>query len=111
MLIGILMHVSDADDPYGIIDTLLHALPSGSQMAVVHPTADFDSRAMTALAATVEQYGIPYVPRTREQVLRFFSGLELVEPGLVPILAWRPDDDTSDDIYSVYAWAAVGRKP
>ena len=29
--------------------------------------------------------------RTREQVARFFTGLELVEPGLVQVHQWRPD--------------------
>ena len=29
--------------------------------------------------------------RTREQVSRFFSGLDLVDPGVVAIQDWRPD--------------------
>jgi hypothetical protein len=111
MLLGILHHLSDDEDPYGAVATLLGALPSGSYLAIGHPTADFDRKVMTALAATAQQSGIPYVPRGHDELERFFTGLELVEPGLVPLLAWRPDDDTSDDIYSVYAWAGVGRKP
>jgi hypothetical protein len=111
ILSGILMHIFDSDDPYGIVATLLEPLPSGSYMAIGHPTADFDRKAMIAMAAAAQQAGIPYVPRSRDEIAKFFTGLELVEPGIVPIVAWRPDDDTPDDIYSAYAWAAVGRKP
>jgi hypothetical protein len=42
-------------------------------------------------------------------MLRFFEGMELVEPGLVRIEEWRPEPgDVSD--YKSTAWAAVGRK-
>jgi SAM-dependent methyltransferase len=111
MLVGILHHIRDDDDPDRIVETLLDALPSGSYLTVTHPSADFDPEAMIPLAAAAEQSGIPYVPRSRKEVDRFFADLELVEPGVVPVLAWRPDPDTSTDINSVFGWAAVGRKP
>ena len=48
--------------------------------------------------------------RTREEVTRFFTGLDLVPPGVITTPRWRPDQDTGqtriDPIY-----AAVGRKP
>jgi hypothetical protein len=113
MLVGILMHLHDEDDPYGIVATLMDALPSGSFLTIAHPTADFDKKVMTALASTVEESGIPYVPRSRTDIDRFFAGLELADPGLVPMLAWRTEDEDEapDDIYSAYAWVGVGRKP
>jgi S-adenosyl methyltransferase len=61
------------------------------------------------------------VPRSKAATAAFFDGLELVEPGLVPIPAWNPLDAGSTvarlpgsedlDPYSVYGWAGVGRKP
>jgi hypothetical protein len=111
MLVGILHHVRDDDNPDRIVATLMDALPSGSYLTITHPSADFDPEAMVPLAATAEQSGIPYVPRSRSEVERFFAGLDLVEPGVAPLLAWRPDPETSTDINSVYGWAAVGRKP
>jgi len=42
-------------------------------------------------------------------MLRFFKGMELVEPGLVRIEEWRPDPDSVND-YKSTAWGAVGRK-
>jgi hypothetical protein len=117
-LVGVLHHLHDSDDPGGIIATLLDALPSGSYFALTQPTGDFDEAAMAGMAATAERSGIPYVPRSRAQVEALLGGLELVEPGLVPIPAWNPLDldypgsaEVDRDPYSVYGWAAVARKP
>jgi S-adenosyl methyltransferase len=35
---------------------------------------------------------VPWVMRSRDDITRFFDGTELLEPGLVPIDEWRPDD-------------------
>jgi trans-aconitate methyltransferase len=110
LLIGIVHHLRDDDRPYELVEHLVSWLPSGSYLAVVTPSADFDPPMMSALAATAERSGIPYVPRSRSDVERFFTGLELVEPGVAPILGWRPDEQP-DDVNAVHGWAAVGRKP
>src|SRR4029078_3388746 len=43
-----------------------------------------------AIAPPAEQAGVRYVPRSGAQVEGLLDGLELVEPGLVPIPAWNP---------------------
>lgn len=48
--------------------------------------------------------------RSREQVADFFSGLDLVEPGVVQTHRWRPEPGISTEEYEVSAWAAIGRK-
>ena len=50
-----------------------------------------------------------YIGRNREQMLRFFDGMELVEPGLVRVEEWRPDTDAGEEGRSAL-WCAVGRK-
>lgn len=110
MLIGILMHLRDEEEPYRLVATLMDALPSGSYLALTHPSADFNEEGMNALAASAQQSGIPYVPRSRAEVERFSAGLKLVEPGVVPILGWRPVHPP-EDVNSVYGWASVARKP
>jgi hypothetical protein len=47
--------------------------------------------------------------RTREQVAEFFTGTDLVEPGVVPVEDWRPEPGTSGEGKST-VWCAVGRK-
>ena len=109
MLVAILMFLPDAEDPFGIVAKLMEALPSGSYLAISHPTADFDQRAMTGAVAASKRSGISLVPRTRAEVEAFFKGLELVEPGVVPVGAWRPDQEGEVEPLNIYA--AVGRKP
>jgi hypothetical protein len=47
--------------------------------------------------------------RTREQVARFFEGMDFVEPGVVRLEEWRPDPAAGDAGTSI-GWCAVGRK-
>ncbi len=68
---------------------------------------------MAQAVAAAEQAGVTLVPRSRDETARFFAGLDLVDPGVVPVLAWRPDADAEPpaDPQSAYYWAGIGRKP
>jgi SAM-dependent methyltransferase len=111
VLVGIMHHLRDDDDPAGIVRALVDALAPGSYLVLSQSTPDFDPSAMAALAAASEQGGIPNVPRSLADTERFFAGLELVDPGLVPMATWRPDPDADQDPRSVYAYGGVARKP
>ncbi|SNT11132.1 S-adenosyl methyltransferase [Asanoa hainanensis] len=111
LLIAILMLLEDSDDPYGVVRTLLDALPSGSYVAISHPGQDFDPEAMAAVVGAATRGGITLVPRERDQVSRFFSGWDLVEPGVVPVLSWRPEGPPPEDPRAAYYWAGLARKP
>jgi hypothetical protein len=110
MLIAILMLVGDNTDPYGKVAALREALPSGSYLALTHPTQDFDPQAMAAVTAAASQGGMTFQPRSRDEVEGFFGDWELVSPGLVPVLSWRPEQEPGDP-KSAYYWAGVARKP
>ncbi len=111
VLIGIMHHLRDDDDPRRIVATLVDALAPGSYLVLSQTTPDFDPEAMRGLAAVSEQGGIPNVPRTLAETEPFFAGLELVPPGLVPIVSWRPDPEDDQDPRSVYVYGGVARKP
>ena len=111
MLVAVLMYFRDEEDPCGMVAPLVDALPSGSYVVVTHPTADFDPEAMAGAVAAAEHGGVTLVPRSREETAAFFTGLDLVEPGVVPVLAWRPDPGPQADPHSAYYYAGVGRKP
>jgi hypothetical protein len=49
-------------------------------------------------------------PRSQAQVAEFFDGLDLIEPGIVPIQQWRPDSD-EEATARAGMWGGVGRKP
>lgn len=110
MLVAILMLFHGDERVYECAATLVDALPPGSYVAVTHPTADFDAGAVGGAVAAARQAGLTLVPRTKSQVERFLDGLELVEPGVVPVLAWRPDEPPEDPRGAWY-WAGVARKP
>jgi S-adenosyl methyltransferase len=58
-----------------------------------------------------ENAAVPITPRTGEQVLRFFEGLEMIEPGLVSMSRWRPEPNRWGDPPEVAGFCGVGRKP
>ncbi|WP_083976555.1 SAM-dependent methyltransferase [Kitasatospora azatica] len=111
MLLGVLMLVADADEPWLHVAELLDALPPGSCVAVSHVTADFDPRAVGAVVNAEDEGRITLVPRTKAEVGRFLADWELLEPGIVPVMAWRPDGEPPADPQAAYYWAAVARKP
>lgn len=110
MLIAILMYFHDNEGVYDWVSTLVDALPSGSYVAITHPTADFDAAAMEDAVSAAAQAGITLVPRNKTEVERFFEGLEIVDPGIVPVLSWRPDGPVDDPSVAWY-WGGVARKP
>jgi hypothetical protein len=52
--------------------------------------------------------GVPYILRSPEQLAGCFDGLTMVEPGLVLIPLWRPDES---DAEAIDAYGAVAGKP
>jgi hypothetical protein len=112
MLFGVLHFIPDEDDPYGVISTLLAELPSGSYLAVQHPTRDFYPENVGA-DRSYRNAGIPFQYRTRAEFERFVAGLELVPPGLVPMIEWRAENEPGPrpTAAEAGAYAALGRKP
>jgi hypothetical protein len=110
-MLFILHAIPDEDDPHAIVATVLDALPPGSYLALSHLGSDiFDEQAQQGFQNIVGRMSQQqYTGRNREQMLRFFKGMELVEPGLVRIEEWRPDPGSVSD-YKSTAWGAVGRK-
>ena len=77
MLIAVLMLIADDDDPYGDVATLRDALPSGSYLALTHPTQDFDPEAMSVVTRLRRHGGMTFAPRDRVEVERFFGDWDL----------------------------------
>jgi hypothetical protein len=111
MLVAVLMYFRDTDNPnpFEMVATLLDAMPSGSYLAITHPTADFNAEAMGGAVAAAERSGVTLVPRNQAETEEFFAGLEMVNPGVTPVLSWRPDEPP-DDPRSAYYWAGIARK-
>jgi DNA-binding SARP family transcriptional activator len=110
MLIGILHCIPDADDPCGIIQRLLAAVPPGSYLVLGHPASDIETAAAAAATADLNnRLTEPVTFRSRDQVAGFLNGVEVLEPGLVQYAHWRPEPDTRAS-GPVSAWCAVAHK-
>jgi hypothetical protein len=84
-------HLTDADDPRGIIRTVMDRAVPGSHLAFSQIVCSDPDRAAD-LDARMRAAGIPWQNRTRDEVGTLLSdGLEPVEPGLVNLVQWRPD--------------------
>jgi hypothetical protein len=109
-LIAILMLIADADDPWAKVAELRDAMPSGSCLAITHPTPDFAPEQVERAVAMATGAGMTLVARTREAVQRFFGDWEMLEPALVPVPGWRPEEPVEDPKW-MYYWGGVARKP
>jgi hypothetical protein len=111
MLLGILHLVQDSEAPYEIVASLMDALPPGSYLAISHPALDIGPGQAEAMKRYNERVSTPQTLRTRDQVARFFEGLEMVPPGLVYVHSWRPGPGDIAPADGVSAHGGVARKP
>ena len=92
LLLGVLHHISDTDEAYEIVRRLTAAMVPGSFLAINHSTSAVSGAAMEEAVAHWNQVGTPPMTlRSPQQIARFFDGLDLLEPGVVPCSRWRPD--------------------
>jgi hypothetical protein len=89
----------------------MDALPSGSCLAITHPTGDFNPEQVEIAVAAATRSNMVLVPRSKADVARFFGDWEMLEPGLVPVMAWRPTGEPPAEPEAAYYWAGVARKP
>jgi hypothetical protein len=114
LFITFLHYLVDDDQALSSVRTFRDVLAPGSYIAISHGTSDNappgateGAEKLSAMTPTPSKY------RTWADILKFFEGLELVEPGLVYIPLWHPEDP--DDVFldrpeEVLNWGGVGRK-
>jgi hypothetical protein len=110
MLIAILHAIGDEDNPYGIVAQLMGAVPAGSYLVLSHVASDIDPEQIAEATARLNKLSHQrFTLRDHAQVLRFFDGLELLEPGVARVEEWRALE--SGTRYRSAMWGGVGRKP
>jgi hypothetical protein len=108
-----LLHLPDQDDPATLIAAYTDALCPGSYVALAQfsPTQHL----LDGLALFTRMFGTPPpIPlREPEQLECFLSGLDIVEPGVVPLPLWHPepDEDITPHPERLRVYAGLGRKP
>lgn len=89
-MLGVLGHLDDHGAARSITSQLMDALPSGSYLAIADGVAG-TGPVSEAQRRYNDEAVVPYHLRRPDELARFFDGLELIEPGVVPCPRWKPD--------------------
>jgi hypothetical protein len=107
-MLAILHAIGDDEDPYGIVAQVMAAVVPGSYLAISHLPSDLEPDRLAESRDRVNRLSHQqYTHRSHAEVLRFFDGLQLVEPGLVELRKWRP---TVESTRMTPGWCGLGRK-
>ncbi|MEV5891511.1 SAM-dependent methyltransferase [Nonomuraea fuscirosea] len=109
LMLAILHFIPD-DDAYDVVTKLREASAPGSHLVISHAvdsTPDTTPQALEIYRRATAALNL----RTREEVLRFFDGYELAEPGLTYPNGWRPEDPDAPGNGITFGYVGVGRKP
>lgn len=107
---AVLHFVRDQDNPRDIMAAFRWRMPTGSYLAVSHAVIDDPGiAAMPAIADVYREGGAPAVPRTAAAIGALFTGLDLVEPGIVDVARWGSNARARKT--GIRILAGVGRKP
>jgi hypothetical protein len=109
MLVAVLHCIPDTADPYRIVADLMRAVPAGSFLVISHLPSDMHAGINHASGRVSPMMSEPVTPRDQAQVSRFFDGLDMLEPGLVPIQKWRPRCELEAGAQAAM-WGGVARK-
>jgi hypothetical protein len=110
MLVAVLHLIGPEDHPYGIVSQLMDAVPPGSYLLLSHVASDIEPEKMAEMGKRLNrllaQKGFY---RNQAEVTQFFTGLELLEPGVVPVQHWRQDSEI-EGARRAAMWGGVARK-
>jgi S-adenosyl methyltransferase len=113
LLFGILHFFADSEDPRAIVARLVEHLAPGSYLVISHLASDVHGEALTETFDRLNrQMSESVVLRTQAEVVQFFDGMDLVDPGVVQLPRWRPDpgQEAVPRDRPLPMWCAVGRK-
>src|SRR5580700_3984465 len=97
LLVSILHFIADAEDPWHLVATLRDVLAPGSYLVISHGTNEDRPDVASAIEKVYNRsVATALHVRSRQDILRFFDGFGVVDPGLVYIPEWRPEQ--GDDL-------------
>jgi hypothetical protein len=114
LLMGILHHIPDDDDPKGLAEQFYAVLPAGSYVVLSHfrdPGDEHPEASRKALEVEKIFNATLGTGRWRKQheILELLGDLEVLDPGLVPLAEWRPDpgDHKPEQTDTYYTFVGV----
>jgi S-adenosyl methyltransferase len=110
MILCVMQYIQDSDHPHQIVSRVMDAMPPGSYLTMSDTSRDIDTERVTAATGqfNARRVAARFNPRTRKEIAAFFEGMDLVDPGLVPVPEWRAVPDPGQ---VVAVCGGIGRKP
>ena len=109
-LLGIMHFILDDEEARAVARRLVDALPSGSYLTIAHGCNDINRAEADDIVGFWNEHGTPkIVYRSSTEIERYFDGLELLTPGVVPCSRWRPDPGDPDIDVNQYCGVGVKR--
>jgi O-methyltransferase involved in polyketide biosynthesis len=91
-VIAVVQHITEEEQARGIINGIMDRLAPGSALALSAVTTEND-RTGEHTINTYNTSGVSVKQRSHDEVAALFGGLELVEPGVVFVHQWHPEDE------------------
>ncbi|TMQ91046.1 hypothetical protein ETD83_32755 [Actinomadura soli] len=111
LLVAALHLVKHEEDPAAIVAALRDAAAPGSHLVISHLTHEAEPGKTAAIGKLYDRASSPAVSRSHAEILRFFDGWDVLDPGLVYVPQWRPDEgETVDDPERFLVLGGVGRR-
>jgi hypothetical protein len=112
LLIAVLHFILDAEDPHRLISRMMADLAPGSYLAIAHAASDIQASTAAAMAESYNATSsLTITPRDRPTVARFFDGMEMVGPGLMPLAQWWGSGRASTADSGLSCYCGIARKP
>jgi O-methyltransferase involved in polyketide biosynthesis len=112
LMVAVLHFVPDEDDPAGAVARVGARLETGSFLVLSHASAEGRPEMAGSHRQLYRRTPTPMTMRSRTEIARLFDGFDLVEPGLVWLPLWHPDQPESAEQQPerTTGYAGVGRK-
>jgi hypothetical protein len=111
LFVAVLHFVTSEEDPYQAVAVFRERMAAGSYLAVSHITSEGTSpEVMSTIETAYKEASAPAVFRTRREIEAFFTGLDLLRPGLVQVSEWRGSKRRANPPALCFL-GGVGRKP
>lgn len=112
LLLALMHFISDEQNPSQMVAGYRDRLPPGGYLviSVGSSEGELTDGDDEKLAELYRRAGTPIIGRSPEEVMAWFEGCELEEPGLVQLPQWRPENWAEARTTRIHMLGAVGRK-
>jgi trans-aconitate methyltransferase len=112
LLIAVLHFIGDSEEPHRIISQMMADLAPGSYLVIAHAASDIEAGTAAAMARSYNATSsLDITPRDRATVARFFDGMEMTGPGLLPLAQWWGTAPATTSETGLSCYCGIARKP